>query len=462
VSRSALAYGVVALLLALPQPARAEPGEPAPLKLSLSEAVERALVRGEEIRLAREQLVRADAQITQVRAGAFPQISGIIRYDRTLRSIFDIDLEGPPGEVPTGDLFGDLPFGRANTWVLGVQVDQTLYAGGRVATGLDIARRVQRATRYGVSEAESEIVRNVRQAYLQVLFTRSLVEIAEQSLEVATEQLELVESFLARGTASEFEVLQARVERDNIEPQLVQARNADRLAELELRRLLNIEVARPLVLDFGPAAVAEVQVSHDEVLRAALRRPAVRAARERVRIQEEAIDLARAGRRPTASAFANFSFQSFPDNLVPAGLPGGEQWREDWVVGLQVTIPIFSGFRVTAEVDEAQSEYRSAVYEERQLRQAITVQAEAALSELEGARAQIVARQATVEQAERALALAELRYENGLARLIELSNARLLLQQARVNEAEARVTYLSALAAVEYATGGQLSLFEET
>ncbi len=457
----ALASGALtAASMVASMPARAETADTAPLRLTLPEAVDRGLARSEEIRLAREQVVRSETEITQVRSGALPQVTGSIRYDRTLRSIFDIETE-VPNDIPGVDPFEDLPFGRPNTWVLGVQVNQALYTGGRVSSGLDIAERVQRVSGYGLRETEAEIARDVRQAYLQALFTQSLVGIAEQSLEVATEQLELVESFEARGTASEFDVLQARVERDNIEPQLVQAQNAQRLAELELKRLLNISPERPLELDFG-RAVTEVRVRDEEVLAAALRRPAVRAAREQVHIREEAIDLARAGRRPTVSAFANFSWQAFPDGLFPTGVPGGSAWREDWIVGVQASIPIFEGFRVTAEIDEAESEYRTAVYEERQLRKAITMQAEAALSELEGARAQIAARRATVQEAERALELAELRYENGLARLIELSNARLLLQQARVNEVEARVTYLSALAAVDYATGGALGLFEDT
>jgi outer membrane protein TolC len=42
-----------------------------------------------------------------------------------------------------------------------------------------------------------------------------------------------------------------------------------------------------------------------------------------------------------------------------------------------------------------------------------------------------------VAQAERALELAELRFRTGLSTQLDISNARLLLQQARVNEAQA-------------------------
>ena len=461
VARAAVVASALAIGLALPAGAD---DEPVPLRLSLADAEERVLARSEEIRLAREQVTRSESQIAQVRAGAFPQVTGSMGYDRTIRSIFDLEVEPPPGAPPNGigDLFGDLPFGQSNTWSLGIQINQPLYTGGRVSTGLDIAERVRRTSRHGVSESESEIVRDVRQAYLQALYSDSLVEIAAQSHELADEQVRLVESFEARGTASELDVLQARVERDNIEPQLVQAQNAARLAELQLKRLLNIAIARPLELTSGlPDDDLDVIIDRDEVVRAALRRPVVLSARERVRVQEESIELARTGRRPTVSAFANFSWQAFPDQIIPTSLPGTSEWREDWIVGLQASIPIFDGFRAKGEIDEARSQWRSSVLEERQLRQGITMEAEATITELEASRAQIAARRSTVVEAERVFELAELRYETGMARLIELSNARLLLQQARVNEVEARVNFLSSLAAVEYITGGELGLFGE-
>lgn len=63
-------------------------------------------------------------------------------------------------------------------------------------------------------------------------------------------------------------------------------------------------------------------------------------------------------------------------------------------------------------------------------------------------------------RAARGLERVELRYDNGLSTLIEVSDARLLLQRGRVNEAEATSAYLSALVALEHASGGQVPLVE--
>lgn len=436
------------------------------LRLSVTQAVARGLEESEEVELAREQITLAESQIRQARSGLFPQVTANLNYDRVLRSVFDIQPAEPEepdnGEEPgfdLADLFGDLPFGQPNTWNASLQINQSIYTGGRLGAGMDIAERARSASRLTLSEAESEMIRDVRQAYFQAVHAASRVEIAEEAHALAQAQLEQVESFREQGTASDFEVLQARVERDNLEPAIVEARNARNLAELNLRRLVNVPRDQPLELT-SPLDADLVEVDLEALIEAALQRPSVRTAGEQVRIQEELVRVTRADRLPTLSAFANFSFQAFPERIVPSSFPGTSQWRDDWSVGLRASMSVFDGFRTSAAMQEARSNVRTAALQRDQLQEAVILEVESAFAEYQGARAQIEARRATVQEAERALELAELRYENGLARLIELSNARLLLQQARSNEANGLLNYVSALAALEHAAGGHVQLLD--
>src|SRR5690606_12884109 len=126
----------------------------------------------------------------------------------------------------------------------------------------------------------------------------------------------------------------------------------------------------------------------------------------------------------------------------------------------QASVPIFNGFRTRGQVEQARAELRMAELERAQIREGLAVELEAALGEFDAARAQIEARRATVGEAERTLELAELRFSSGLATQLDISNARLLLQQARVNEAQALFNYLNALAQLERISGGEIPLVE--
>jgi outer membrane protein TolC len=83
----------------------------------------------------------------------------------------------------------------------------------------------------------------------------------------------------------------------------------------------------------------------------------------------------------------------------------------------------------------------------------VAIQVAEARSEMDRAHALVAARRQTVSQATRAYHLADVRYTNGIASSIEVSDARLALQQARVNEAQSTRDYLVAMAGLERALG---------
>lgn len=445
-----------------------------PTVLSLSAAEARALAEGEETALVRERIRQAESEITQIRAGAFPEILANVGYQRSIRSLFDglsFGGNGDSGAAGTGDSggsangndtgggdnpFADLPFGRRNTWVAGLRVVQPVYAAGRVGIGLDIADKVRDALRQELAETESDLRLQVREAYFQAVFTKHLVEIADEALALATDQLQRVEGFRDQGIAAELDVLTARVERDNLEPRRIEAQNAAHLARLNLLRLVQLppdaalELSTPLEAELEP-------VDRDALLAALAERPLVASAQTGIAIREDQVRLARSGYLPTVGAYLDLGFQAFPTGFFP----GNSGWREEWNAGFQISIPVFNGFRTRAEIRVAQSDVRQALLEVDRLQEGLRLEAESALADAEAARSQVSARRGTVEEARRAVGLAELRFSAGSGTALELSNTRLLLQQARVNEAEALLRYVTALARLERASGGSLPLLRD-
>lgn len=432
----------------------AAPGDT--VRLNLGAAVSRGVTMSEQVQTTRAAREIAEGQVVQARAGALPQVNGVLGYNRALASLFEgLSFGPPPGEneEPGENPFAGLPFGQANTWNATVVVSQPLYAAGRISTGLDIARQVRRATDLEVLEAETEVALQVRQAYFQTVLADEFVAIAREAYNLASAQLTQVELFRQQGTASEFDVLRARVERDNLEPQIVEAQNARRLAELNLKRLTYIPAEQPLVL-VTPLDPRLADVDRAALRLAVERRPALQALDAVTAARAGAVRIAQADRLPSVNANANFSFQAFPGEIHPFDTP----WRRDWSVGFQVSVPMFDGFRTGGRVQQARAELRQAELQRSQVQQGLVMELEAALGEFDAARAQIEARRATVAQARRALELAELRFRSGLATQLDISSARLMLEQARVNEAQSLFNYLNALARLERVSGGEIPL----
>jgi outer membrane protein len=451
------------------------------LLLTLDGAVQRARRESEEMAAARATLAQAEAQVTQAVSGALPQVSSNLVYNRAIKTIFDeaatpppisdtlippaFDLDKPPRERFDllsslliqdfiGALFQGLPFGRKNTYMATFSVAQPLYVGGKVGSALRVARHFRAAANDQLRETEAELILQVRGAYLTASLAQRLHRIAMESRRVAEEHFLQVELFYEAGTASEFDLLRARVDLENRDPVVMQAENGAYLALLNLKRLVNIPAGQPvrLVTTLDPVFVA---VDEAELVRLVMARPLLSAAGEAIAIREEAVKIARADRLPNLMFMGTMGFQGFPDSPMP---PGFDQWRKDWSVAFALSVPIFDGFRTRGRIDQAQADLKLARLEESQLRETLELQMEAALAEYRTARAQIQARRQTVALAERALELAEARYANGLSTQLEVSDAALLLDQARVNEVQALYDYVQVLAQLERLSGGSMEL----
>jgi len=408
------------------------------VSLSLEEAVQRATQESEEVQLARAQVALARTQVKTARAQAMPQLNASLGYTKTLASPFDTgggfelpdslrfdpDPNAPleervryleqrtplAGRAGRGSLFSDVRGGQENSYTAYLSGSQLLYSGGRTGAALNIARNYRTAAELGLTEQEAEIELQVRTAYYQAVLAGRLVQISTEALAQAERFLEQERLRFKAGQASELEVLRAEVSRDNLRPQLVQARNAAELAELNLKRLVDLPLQQPVRLstDLTPPSaerLAQAPVAPELV---AAQRAAIRAAEQQVGIREQAVRIAKGAFLPSVSFQMNYGRQLFPSSL----LAFNEDWRQDWTMGLQVQVPLFTGLRRTAELEQARGER-------------------------ERASAAIEARQRTAEVAQRVYDLTVLRYEQGLATQLEVSDARLALLQARTNLAQA-------------------------
>jgi outer membrane protein TolC len=200
-----------------------------------------------------------------------------------------------------------------------------------------------------------------------------------------------------------------------------------------------------------------VQVDEEALRQMVMERPALQAAAETVGMREQAVKIARADRLPTVSFLGTMGFQSYPDNPLP---PGFDDWRKDWSAALSISMPIFDGFRTRGAIDLAQANLKTAELQETQLRESLSLQLAGALADYHAAQTQIRARRETVAMAQRALELADVRFASGMSTQLEVSDAALLLDQARVNEVQALYDYVRALATLERLSGGKMDLVD--
>jgi len=430
-------------------PARAQ-GPTDTLRLTLDAAVQRALSQSEEVRLARAQVDEMNGQVREAVSTALPQLNGSVTYTRQFASIFSgLSGGGNNGDTTFSNIFKNSPFGAPNSWALELTASQLLFSGGKVGAGLSAAKSARQAARYNQEESTTDISFAVRQAYLNAQYRARLLGVAATAIEETKQQLRQVQLFHQAGTRADYDLLRAQVDAANQEPAVVAAANDYELAMLDLKRLINVPLEQPLEL--STPLIAEdgtIPVVVEEDLSAA-ERPAVAAAEATVRVQEQLLKVAKADRWPTLSVSSTFSEQAFPSQI----LPFDATFRRNWNAAVKLSVPLFNGLRTEGTVERYRAQLERATANRDNVREQAAIDLTRAKGELQRTQTLLLARRETVEQASQAQHIAQVRYSNGLSTQLEVSDARLLLQQAEVNEAQAMRDYLMSVAQLEQALG---------
>ena len=344
--------------------------------------------------------------------------------------------------------------GDSNTATL--TLTQTLFQGGKVGSGIRGARAFERAAQATLDDAQEDLAYRVKLAYLNALFARRMLDISEATQVQVNEHLRAVTVNHRVGSTGDYDLLRSQVESANQEPQVLASRNNLETAQLELKRLVNVPVDQPVELTTAVLADGDSLPEVDLVALDAETpdRSSVEAADANVEFRRQAVRVYRGDAFPLLKFTMNYGGQAYPSGVFPRY---GE-FRKDWNASVSISMPLFDGFRNHGIVEQARAELMRAEAQASQAHEGVAIQVAEARSEMERARALVGARRQTVAQATRAYHLADVRYTNGIASSIEVSDARLALQQSRVNEAQSTRDYLVARAGLERALGRPVPL----
>ena len=134
---------------------------------------------------------------------------------------------------------------------------------------------------------------------------------------------------------------------------------------------------------------------------------------------------------PSVSFNSIYARNAYPSGVVPAFD------RTNWTMGVSVNVPILTGGRQKGDQAVALAELEQARAQRRQIEELAALDTRSSWAELVAARAAWEATAGTVQQAQRAYQIANVRFTNGVSTQLELSDARLSLQQAEANRTQA-------------------------
>ncbi|MEI6713424.1 MAG: TolC family protein [Verrucomicrobiota bacterium] len=400
--------------------------------LKLIDAVNLALHQNPEVLRSVREIERTHGQIVEARAQALPHLS----VDTTLNRQ-DSKLTGASG-------------GFTDSLTIAFSVKQVLYSGGQVSSALEVAKLTQDVTFFNLRDILDRTVSDVRKQFAQVLVTAALIDVAQESVELAAKQLEDASNRFAAGTVPRFNVLRAEVELASVKPGLIRAKNDYLIAQLQLAKLLGLDALPDGKLSFkcvGDLTVRDIPFGlADGLSLSRARRASLKSQRQQILVEKERINIANAGYKPRIDAHADYQFVSKGSsrNL--------ESYLNGYFLGITGKWNIFDSFETAGQVSQAKARFESALltYDESVLQVELEVQR--SYADLLQFRETIESQQKNVQQALEALRLAQERLAAGAGTQLEVLDARVVLTRARQTALQAQGDYVRSLAEYERAT----------
>lgn len=392
------------------------------------------------------QLAAAEARalgqregIVQARASLLPQIDATGNFtdinadNRSLRLI-SINPTITSSSVSNSD-------SRSRNWQ--VAVNQSLFDYSNY-TALRASRARSKQSQADYEAALDSLAVRVSDSYFAVLTAIETLVSAKAEQVAVKRQLDQAEKRLEVGLAPITDVHEAQSRYDTARAATIAAQNAydnagETLTEVTGKPLVGL---KGLAADFQPALPDDVQPEHWVKL-ALDQNPTLRSRLLALEASERDISTARAGHLPTLNASISYSDTTSYGQIVTSGssFPTSSKGN-DATWGLQLRVPLFSGFATQSRVRQA-IHTRDAVRDQAdQERRAITRQTRSALRDLLSGISEIEARRQALVSARSAMDATEAGYEVGTRTIVDVLVGQQQLYAAQTELARARHAFL--------------------
>jgi outer membrane protein len=396
--------------------------------LRLEDALRLALQNNGLARAALAETDAADARLAAARANLYPSIDLSSSTTRTR-------IEGGGAIADTTQ--------RQN----GFGLEWLLLDNGQRELRIRQSSRTAEATRQSTRDTLRRVLFQTARAYYEVLRRKELLQVADTAVRRAETLLEVAKAQAEVGAAPQKDVLQAEADLANARVQQIQARNALRLAETDLKRLIGWEAQKPLPDLTAPDAppTPDPALSVEQLWqRARLQRPDLRDAELRLQISRLGLDAARLNSLLRLQISAR-GFREYEPNS-----------RTQGSLSIVASYPLFDGGLTRASLREAEASLQSAQFRLQQAERDAYAEVESALLSIREAFERLEASKIAVAAAQRNFDAAQESLREGVGTIVEVLTAQLALITAETNLVQA--TYDAAVAELQLrvATGERL------
>ncbi|MEE0899454.1 MAG: TolC family protein [Bacteroidales bacterium] len=438
---------LVVCLFAISQVGHAQQESQATLNLDLTTALKIAHDNNPTIKIAELEIQRVDYAKKEALGNLLPSLSASGQYTNSImKSVmfmpesFSAMMGGQKymeigyKNSYTGTVSAALPLVNFSLW------EQIKSKQNEIDLILEQARA-----------SKIDMTKQVKDAYFAVLLAKNSLNVLERSINNAKETLKTTQTSFEQGVVSEYDLIRAKVQVNNLNPTYISAKNGLELAILQLKMILSLPQDQEIVFvenleDFSDRIIS---VSAAESERAANNNSDIRQLDLNIVSLKHSLRMINSQHLPSLSAFGQYSYQTQADDFKFADY----NWVGSAAVGLQLSIPIFNGRTVVNKAKQLKISLQELELQKQYASDGIELQIQSAINSMKAAQEQLLVNKDAINQAERGYEIAKVRYQTGTGTILELNDSELSMTQANLNYQQSLYDFLTAQTNLEKVLG---------
>lgn len=409
---------------------------PFPDSMTVDQVIQMVLANHPAIKQADHLVAASEARVSQSKSAYYPDITGQGLYT----------IIGPiPGIDFNGTTFDLAP---RNNYDFHIGLRQTVYDFGRRPTSVELAKSAQQSASENVNLTRQNLAFQTVETFYLILLLEQNAQVLDEEIAALNQHLEAVQKKVLAGTATDFDVLTTQVRVANTQNQKIDVINALNKQRDILDELAGLSTGQDIEIK-GDFNVSPLDINADSLISLAYDQlPEARLSYNRELIAQLQYHLADKGYWPMLNASLEFGLKNgYPSDL--------KKLMANWVVGVQLQVPIFNGF-MTKYDKAAASEQLSAAKEGTQsIKRQINSRVQQAIDNYDASLQKIQTSELQVEQAQAAVSIARSRYDAGVITNLDLLDAQTSLAYARLIHLQALYGVVSSRYALDRAIGNK-------
>jgi len=316
-----------------------------------------------------------------------------------------------------------------------LDLQQPIYTFGRLKSGVALAEQGLNLAKLDLTEEERSLIVEIKRAFYGYLLALEVLGVQEETLTQREDAYEVAQARHQAGLVADFEVLSAESDVETFRPEVISANNNVELALLGVLDLLDVEDTGDFEIELIGELEPEYHVfEHDEMIEKAMENNYnLQQYRTSITVARYQESMKKNERKPFIGAFSNYTINSTFDTST--GANDYSTWDDILSVGINVSVPLSALLpysRETSEKQQASLDLAEVQMNLSSIESSIRLGIDSILLRLDEEEAKIHSTEKNVDLATELYESARVQFANGLISRLELKEAQLRLNGARI------------------------------